>query len=254
MISGNRKKKLEWEGKTFKNISGSEFVILEYTNWRNVLVKFSDEYGYEVVSSTSDIKNGKVKNLFAKNVKGVGFLGSGRYKTSDKTGGMTKEYAHWVSMLDRCYNTREDRYRSYMGCSVDELWHNFQVFADWCQNQKGFKLGGWELDKDLLTPGNKVYSHESCIFVPSRINLMLNTSKHRRGDFPIGVYLHELSGKYMARCGTEYLGLHETPIDAFLTYKRRKEQVVRGVAMYYKKDIDERVFDKLMEYEVNILD
>ena len=43
------------------------------------------------------------------------------------------------------------------------------------------------LDKDILCKGNKVYSRETCIFVPERINLLFTKCDNRRGDSPIGV-------------------------------------------------------------------
>lgn len=34
-------------------------------------------------------------------------------------------------------------------------------------------MEGWHLDKDILLKGNKVYSPETCAFVPAKINSLL---------------------------------------------------------------------------------
>jgi hypothetical protein len=47
----------------------------------------------------------------------------------------------------------------------------------------------WHLDKDILVVGNRVYSPETCIFVPTRINNLFVTRESLRGDYPLGVKL-----------------------------------------------------------------
>ncbi len=75
-----------------------------------------------------------------------------------------KDYQTWHSMLRRCYSPvfKKDK-PTYEGCEVCEEWLHFSVFRKWyAANNKA----NWELDKDLLIPGNKTYSPETCIFVP----------------------------------------------------------------------------------------
>ena len=103
-------------------------------------------------------------------VCGIGIYSEGKYKSSIKRK-MTKEYSLWVSMLNRCYGAGVHlRVPTYKTCEVSENFKNFQYFAEWCNNQLGFGTKGWELDKDLLVRGNKVYSEETCVFIPRVIN------------------------------------------------------------------------------------
>ena len=44
------------------------------------------------------------------------------------------------------------------------------------------------LDKDILIKGNKIYSQDTCIFVPKAINSLFTNRKRFRGEYPIGVY------------------------------------------------------------------
>lgn len=44
----------------------------------------------------------------------------------------------------------------------------------------------WHLDKDILVAGNKIYSPETCLFVPNRINSLLIRGV-KTGPLPLGV-------------------------------------------------------------------
>lgn len=75
-----------------------------------------------------------------------------------------KVYAAWNSMLARCYGS--DHTQGYEGVTVDPRWLSFMTFHDWfvAQGREG------QVDKDLLVPGNKVYSPETCCVVPLYVN------------------------------------------------------------------------------------
>ena len=45
----------------------------------------------------------------------------------------------------------------------------------------------FQLDKDLLVKGNKVYNESTCVFLPKEINSVLTKSTASRGDYLIGV-------------------------------------------------------------------
>jgi hypothetical protein len=44
------------------------------------------------------------------------------------------------------------------------------------------------LDKDILYKGNKIYSPDTCVFVPQEINALFVKNDANRGDLPIGVF------------------------------------------------------------------
>lgn len=136
---------------------------------RRFLVRFDD--GYEKITTYASIRHRNIKNPNAKTVFGVGFLGEGEYKCWLGTK-ISREYSVWIGMMMRCYNDNQARNLSYQDKTVCSEWHNFQNFAEWCQNQSGFSEG-WSLDKDLLIPNSKVYSPDTCCFLPKSINSSL---------------------------------------------------------------------------------
>ena len=78
-------------------------------------------------------------------------------------------YDRWHGMLRRCYSAAwQSRHPAYIGCSVDKRWHSFVAFREWALSQPQWE--GLHLDKDLLVPGNKVYSPETCLFIPQSVN------------------------------------------------------------------------------------
>lgn len=95
-------------------------------------------------------------------------------------------YSTWKSMIRRCYSPRWlALHPSYIGHSVRAEWLRFSVFSDWMANED---FHGKHLDKDLLRPGNKEYSPDSCVFISGPLNVFLVESMALRGDHPLGVH------------------------------------------------------------------
>ena len=118
---------------------------------------------------------------------------------------------------------------------------------------------GWHLDKDLLVKGNKVYSEDSCVFIPKEINLVLTKNDTMRGEHLIGVHWNKKASAFVARVRKnkgkrEYLGLFNTEIEAFNAYKIAKEAFVKEQANEWKDQIDPRAYEALMNYTVEITD
>ena len=172
------------------------------------------------------------------------------------SGRHTKEYALWNSLLKRCYSTQVHKtHPSYIGCSVSENFKNYSYFRDWCQTQIGFGQKGFHLDKDLISKHNKVYSEDTCLFLPSQLNILLISNKACRGELPIGVYLNQ--GKFRVKCSTgtpQHIGYFDTHEEAFQAYKQVKEAFIKTQAEKWKALIDPRAFAALMAYEVSITD
>jgi len=103
---------------------------------------------------------------------------------------MTKEYVCWQHILERCYDYKQrERHPAYYHiCKICDEWLNFQVFAEWYDNNfyEVPTLGRMHIDKDILYPGNKIYSPETCIFVPQRIN-MLFVNRPNKSGLPNGI-------------------------------------------------------------------
>lgn len=183
-------------------------------------------------------------------------LDNGKYlKTLN--GKTLKVYQVWNSMKHRCYNAKyHERYPTYADCSMCEDWKDFQVFAKWFyDNYYEIPNEKMCLDKDLLVKGNTVYSPETCVFIPQRINLLLTNRKLHRGELPLGVVFCKQTGKYMSHCKNEFgkfktIGRYNSSQEAFHSYKAYKENVIRSVANTYKNVIPKSAYDSLMEYEV----
>jgi len=191
---------------------------------------------------------------------GVGYNPKGKHPT--KIDGIpTKEQTLWLNMLARCYgkHQKDGRNSTYADCSVSENFKDFQYFAEWCQSQVGFGLKDWHLDKDILFKGNKIYSEDTCVFVPSELNVLFNKKKKQRGDYPIGVSKSSKPDySYSSVCNHNgkqvWLGYHTTVEAAFFRYKEFKESVVKGAANKWKDQIDPRAYTALMNYQVEITD
>jgi hypothetical protein len=137
-------------------------------------------------------------------------------------------YRAWNNMLKRCYSTELMlRHPTYIGCSVDPEWIYFSAFRSWMQSKD---WDGMHLDKDILFPGNKMYSPDTCIFVSPALNIFLIDRGLDRGEWPIGVCWHKNVGGFTANCSNpftgqrDHLGVFSSPDDAHEAWRRRKHQ------------------------------
>ncbi len=241
-------------GKVCKSKSSGDFEIVKYNNAKDVVIQFLNT-GFEMVARLDHIRNGEVKDPYLPSVYGVGVLGA-KYPPS-MSGRNTKEYGLWQNMLKRCYSDCSKKKRpTYEGCEVSDNFKYYEYFYEWCHSQIGFGNEGWHLDKDLLTKGNKVYSEDSCIFIPNEINLLLTKRTASRGEHVIGVHWHNASKTFVAQVGKskgkrEHLGCFKTELEAFNAYKTAKEAFIKEQANKFKSQIDPRAYNALMNYEVS---
>ena len=244
-------------GKVFKSLNSGDFKIVKYNDSYNVEIQFL-KTGYEMVARLGHIKSGGVKDPYSPSVYGVGITGT-KYP-SRVNGVLTKEYDLWTGMLRRCYSDAlKKKYPTYEGCEVSDKFKSYEYFYEWCHNQIGFNSKDWQLDKDLLVKGSKVYSENTCVFIPQEINLMLIKCDASRGEHLIGVCWHKKDNAFVAKVSKtkgkrEYLGFFKTEIEAFNSYKQAKESFVKEQANKWKDEIDDRAYNALMNYEVNITD
>lgn len=138
-------------------------------------------------------------------------------------------------------------------------WHNFQNFAEWCYTQKEYvENKDWCLDKDVLVKGNKLYSEDTCAFVPRDINNMFTLRIRKRGDCPLGVHWDNTKEKYVAQVNKghkrTFLGYFTDPLPAFAVYKKAKEDCIKEVAELWKNKIDPRVYKALINWTIEVTD
>lgn len=174
------------------------------------------------------------------------------------------EYRIWCEMLRRCYDKEvHKRLPRYSNCIVDTYFHSFTNFFNTIVNLKGFNNYDengvlFELDKDLLVKGNKVYAKDTVCFIPREINAFLVQSNAIRGKNPIGVQYHTRHGKFYARLKKKkknlHLGSFDTKEEAFAAYKVAKECYAKELAEKWKECIDERAYEALLKFSVSISD
>lgn len=237
-----------------------KFKVIKYTDRNSVTIEFLDTK-YTCVVTAKDVRKGSVKDYYKPTVFGVGVVGK---NLTNGTINYPEIYNVWCRLLGRCYyKTIHTNQPTYADCTASTNFKHFVYFEDWCLNQVGYGLkddkgNPFALDKDILVKGNKIYSENTCCFVPREINSLLILSNARRGKYPVGVSYNKSFGKFTAEHKingeAKYLGSYDTPEEAFYAYKVSKEQHIRNVAEKWKQSIEPRVYNALMNWEVDITD
>ena len=151
-----------------------------------------------------------------------------------KTVFLCKYYTVWTDMLKRCHSKKYLESRpSYIGTSVCSEWLSALAFKRWMTQQDWH---GKCLDKDIVVPGNKLYSPETCAFVLPATNSFVTASDACRGDYHIGVSLFKRTGEYRAQCKNPFTGKNEnlgyfsTQEEAHEAWRKRKHELAQLVA------------------------
>ena len=136
-------------------------------------------------------------------------------------------YSTWKNMLERSFNLDfKNRHPAYADVTCCDDWLLFTNFAKWFKNNY---VSGYHLDKDILVKDNKVYSPDTCIFVPKEVNLFLILRDSCRGLLPIGVSAKSV--KYVSQIGDnkhkKHLGYFDTKEQAHQAWQKAKlEQAI----------------------------
>jgi len=166
-------------------------------------------------------------------IQGVG-INDVSYSTRRKVDGKSLQcpyYVTWKSMINRCYAGTN---KAYLDCIVCDEWLTFSVFREWMKSQN---WQGMHLDKDALVEGNKVYSPETCVYIPSSLNLLLATGRSNTTGYPLGV-TKAPSGRFLAKCrdggSPKHVGLFDTPEEAHIAYCSFKGNLIKKAAQSYE--------------------
>lgn len=191
-------------------------------------------------------------------VQGIGW-NNGKYPVFNE-GIRDKTYDIWQKMLHRCYGSKVGKScATYVGCEVSENFKSYHLFHQWSENQIGFREQGFQLDKDLLVKGNKLYSEATCLYLPKELNCLIIKSDKSRGTYPIGVCWDRNCNKFCVKLhtvgrGLIHIGLFTTVSSAFQAYKKAKEDYVKAQAEKWQALIDPRAYAALIAYEVLMTD
>lgn len=148
-------------------------------------------------------------------------------------------YTRWEKMLSRCYSDKPScSSESYSECYVCDEWLVFSNFKDWMIKQEDLHgdLRDLQLDKDIISRGNKIYCPEKCAFVPANVNGFVLDRKGARGKHLIGVYWNKRESKFYSKCvdpfthKSVFLGLYESEEEGHLRWLACKHKFACDLA------------------------
>lgn len=255
-------------GEIRENCQGELMEIVGYRSATDIDILFRDTGNVLEHQEYNNFKHGALKDYYLPTFYGHGIKKNGRL--FDEHGNRTLAFGYWEDMLKRCYYSPDvERYPAYADCYVCDAWLELPNFEQWV-SENYYQCGNERmvLDKDILFKGNRLYSPNTAMFVPERINGLFTKTNRMRGTYPIGVYYKKKNRKFVAQVsklsnemrGTkqqEYLGLFDTPEEAFAAYKSEKENYIKEVADYYRNrypDFPLKLYRALYNYTVDIDD
>lgn len=227
-------------GDVYGTKRNGKLTVIRYHSCENIDVQFENTKTIVRGARSGNIKNGSVRDPFARTTRGVGYWGIGPYDFRDHF----PAYQAWSGMLTRSYYTSPNEgnkpQNSYLGCGVVDEWHNFQNFAEWFYRQPRHDDPTYELDKDLKLEGNKTYGPETCVLIPRELNSFLSYNKS--GRFAPGVGQKNNSKNYYAsisfRGKRKFLYGFKTIEEASTVYeKERRRLIVKLACFLYNEGI-----------------
>ena len=139
-----------------------------------------------------------------------------------------KYYKFWCNMIKRCYNKIYlSNHPSYKDTTIDNNWKYLSNFRDWYVDNY---IDNYVLDKDIYIPDNKIYSSNTCLFVPSYINQLIINKKGKG-------YSKQKSGRYQAKISINNkdvnIGTYDTKEEAHKNYAIAKSEYIINIADEY---------------------
>ena len=174
----------------------------------------------------------------------------------------------YANMFYRCHSKAYQKSHPwYEGCTMCAEWldpeHGLERFAEWC-NENYYVIDGEgtiQLDKDILVKGNKIYSPDTCIFVPKRINCMFSgSSRKNENGMPMGVQCSDRRQQYYPVLNgldgrniidREYF---DTSEEAWRRYAQYKQDYIISVAETYRSVVPPKVYEAIKNYVFSIDD
>lgn len=241
-------------GRIFQSNSWGKYKVLgthsrEKQKELKYVVEFLETGNQSIVTGTK-INTGAVRDLFAKTVKDMGYIGN-------YSGVVSKDqfYQTWSALLDRVFSPAFIKnHPTYEGCTISDDWLCFDTFQKNCKELMGYKEKeihtdiNFEIDKDVLFHKNKHYSKENCIWLPRKLNSFYSNFYSTNKTGFEGVFTTKCN-RYRARVSingvSKYIGCYKTPIEAYLKCCELKSEVLE---MYLVDDypfLDERIKEAL---------
>ena len=235
--------------------NGQYAEIIGYKNNRNIDIKFEDGVIKKGVDYNA-FKRGGINNPYYKNIFNVACLGNSA--TKDIEGKKKKSYECWSNMITRCYCEKyQETHPTYKDCFVCEEWLCFENFEKWF-NENYYEMDNQRvmLDKDILIEGNRIYSPDTCLFVPEKINCIFKNNRGCRKseetkNLPQGVVWNKRKQKYASQITINgepvFLGYYSDIKDAERVYLKARSEEIKRLAEEYKYKISKKLYDRLIE-------
>lgn len=223
---------------------------------RRSLVQFEGDFPHQKFVHKSQFYNGRFTSNYRRSVYGVGiYVPYNSYCCREVVSGpITRAYNMWSNMLKRAYCPEQLAAQpTYNGTTVYPPWHRSDVYWMWAEKQVGWLKEGYHQDKDILFYGNKVYSPDTCVFIPNQLNTFLSDCRKARSPYGQGVTFN--SGKYTATIWNNNkphrIGSFITQKEAQDAFAEEKTRIGREWGQRLKSgefDVDQRVVDRMLTY------
>lgn len=238
-------------GREYETNSSGKCFVIDAKSSVDMTVMFYDGFCIKVYKGNLD--KGKVYNPFYIDNRrfGVGIYDVGRVKSNPVS---LKIRNMWHNMLERCYCEKFHKLQpTYKDVDVCERWKVFSNFEQDVLSMNNFDKAmshKWSLDKDAIKIGNKVYSKQTCCFLPQEINSKLSTIQNLSSDeygvtkLPHGAYRVVVGG--YGKFG--HVGCYETREKASEVYKEVKGRLILESMYKHKCSIDKGAYDSVTAY------
>lgn len=229
-------------GEIYATNNCGNIVLIEHQGLQVYKVQFEDG---TIVSNVTfgRIQEKTVKNPNAKNIYNVACIGSGIKPKDNK-----RAYSHWINMIQRVYSSGyRERYPTYIGTSVCDEWLTFKNFVQWFNINY---ITNWVLDKDIKVVGNKVYSPDTCMFVPQEINTLFR--KCSNSNTGLQGVTKSNNNRYFAKPCNIYLGVYDSEKEALKVTIDYKNKKLYGFIEQYKTLLPLKTIEILKGINFNI--
>jgi len=142
-------------------------------------------------------------------------------------------YSRWISIVQRGYDPKEKARKPwYQDAFVSEAWKRFTDFKAWLDIQPYWQ--DLELDKDILSPGNKEYGPQYCVFVPGYVNTCSSLAGSKDNKYLPGVRCTK-KGRFSACFAKISLGTCNIELEAHQKWQLAKANYIEETVYRYAK-------------------
>lgn len=247
------------------NNSKMKVVGIFIPNKKYYVIKFIDNNFPEnknILSKISYVKSGVIKNPYQKSILNIGAFGDVSRFNLELLEPKQRKYLYdlYRDMIKRIYNPRNIyEINSYDKSLLDNRWFTYENFLNWVFNDKGNNFHYYyNLDKDLIKPGNKIYGPDTCIFLPDHLNKAISINKTTLNLSQGVIKNKDGKRKYGAVIRSNFFNLkHDfnltfSEAESFLKYAAAKHYILKMYAQIYfnNNEINLKVKKLIENYEI----